>query len=141
MAIPTPVCRLANTCGIREKRQNRAITASSVLFVGKGFVKISIKAAGVWYQVETYVNIGSQSRCDLCCGLGHIANKCGSQPTCGYMSSHHQTIDHKCNVVACAMKQGLLYRHILEMCPNCRGNDITFSNRCVKRTDSAKATW
>ena len=124
--IPTQVRSLANPRTIRERRQNREIAASSVVFVVKGskvaqsLVKTGIKAAGVWYQVETYTSEGPDSRCDLCCGWGHIENKCGSKPKCGYCSGHHRTNNHKCNVVGRTAKQESLCGHTLEKWPNCK---------------------
>jgi len=143
--IPTQVRWLANPRIIRERRQNGEIAASSVVFVVKEskaarrLVKNGIKAAGVWYRVETYTNAGPNSRCELCCGWGHIENTCGNKPTCGYCSGHHRTGDHKCNVVGCTAKQGSLCSHTLEKCPNCKGNHIVFSNRCAKKTEAARA--
>jgi len=145
VTIPTQERWLANPCAIRERRQNGEIAASSVVFVlkgskvAKGLVKKGIKAAGVWYQVEVYTNAGPDSRCELRCGWGHIENKCGSKPTSGYCSGHHWTSNHKCNVVGCTAKQGSLCGHMLEKCPNCKGNHIAFSNGFVKKTEAAKA--
>jgi len=145
IVISTQVRWLANPRTIRERRQNGEIAASSVVFVVKGsrvaqsLVKKGIKAAGVWYRVETYTNEGPDSRCELCCGWGHIENKCGSEPKCGYCSGHHRTSDHKCNVVGCTAKQGSLCGHTLEKCPNCKGNHIAFSSRCVKKTEATEA--
>jgi len=73
------------------------------------------------------------------CGWGHIENKCGSKPKCGSCSGHHQTSDHKCNVVGCIAKQGSLCGHTLETCPNCKGNHIAFSSRCVKKREATEA--
>jgi hypothetical protein len=145
IAIPTQVRWLANPRTIRERRQNGEIAASSVVFVVKGskaaqkLIKKGIKAAGVWYRVEAFTNAGPDSRCELCCGWGHIESKCGSKPKCGYCSGNHRTSDHKCNVVGCMAKQGSLCGHTLEKCPNCKGNHIAFSSRCAKKTEAAKA--
>ena len=86
-----------------------------------------------------YTNEGPDSRCELCCGWGHIENKCGSKPKCGYCSGHHQTSDHKSNVVGCTAKLGSLCGHTLEKCPNCNGNHIAFSSRCVKKPEATEA--
>jgi len=64
---------------------------------------------------------------------------CSSKPKCGYCSGHHRTSDHKCNVVGCIAKQGSLCGHTLEKCPNCKGNHIAFSSRCVKKREATKA--
>jgi len=39
------------------------------------------------------MNKGPDSRCELCCGWGHIENMFGSKPKCGYCSGHHQARD------------------------------------------------
>jgi hypothetical protein len=103
-----------------------------------GSIKQGIKASGVWYRVEAFMNAGPDSRCQLCCGWGHLENKCGSKPKCGYCSGNHRKSDHKCNVVWCMAKHGSLCGHMLEECPNCKGNDIAFSSRCVKKSEGAK---
>jgi len=145
IAIPTQVRWLANPRTIRERRQNGEIAASSVIFVVKGCrlaqssVKKGIKTVGVWYRVEAFTNAGPDIRCELCCGWGHIENKCGNKPKCGYCSGNHRTSDHECNVVGCMAKQGSLCGHTLENCPNCKGNHIAFSRRCAKKSEAAKA--
>jgi len=142
---PTQVLWLVNPRTIRERRQNVEIAASLLVFVVKGnkmpqtVVKKGIKAAGVWYRVETYTNEGPDSRCEPCRRWGHIENKCGSMPKCGYCSGHHRTSDHKCNVVGFIPKKGSLCGHTLEKCPNCRGNDIALSSRCVKKREATEA--
>jgi len=86
IVIPAQVRWLANPHTIGERRQNGEIAASSAVFVIKrsrvalSLVKTGIKEVGVWYRVETYMNEGPDSRCELCCGWGHIKNKCGSKP-------------------------------------------------------------
>ena len=131
--IPTQVWRLANPCTIRERRQIGEITASSGVFVVKGrkviqpLVKNSIKVVGVWYKVETFMYQEPDSKFDLCCGWGHLENECGRKPKFDYCSGHHQTSDHKCNVVRCTANQGSLCGHVLEKCPNCIRNHFEFS--------------
>jgi len=110
MVIPSQVWWLANPQTIRERRENGEISASSVVIVVKrikvaqSLVNKTIKVAGVWSRVETYTSKGPDSKYVLCCGWGHIENKCGSKPKCGYCSGHHRTNDHKCNVVGCSAK-------------------------------------
>jgi hypothetical protein len=77
---------------MRERRENREIAASSVLFIVQGsqvapsLVKNIIKEVGVRYRVETYTHPGADIWCVLCCGWGDIENMCGSKPKCGYWS-------------------------------------------------------
>jgi hypothetical protein len=140
IVIPTQVRWLVNPRTSRERRQNGEIAASALVFVVNGsrvaqsLVKNGITAAGVWYRVETCRKEVPDSRLELCWGWGHIENKCSSKPKCGYSSVHHQTGDHKCNVVGCTAKQGSLCRHTLEMCPNCKGSHIAYSSRCANKT-------
>jgi len=86
------------------------------------------------------MNTGPDRRCELCCGWGHIESKCGSKPLYSYFSGHYWTSYHKCNLVGCRAKQESLCGHTLEKCPNCGGNHIKFSSRCVKKTEGANAT-
>jgi hypothetical protein len=79
----------------------------------RSVTKAITEAEGL-YQVETYTPEGPESRCDLCCGWGHIENQCGSKPKYCYYSGHHRNCDHNCNVVGCAAKQGSLGGHIVE---------------------------
>jgi len=101
----TQVRQLTNAHSIQERRPNRGIAASCVVFVVKGHnvpqssVKKGIKATGVWYQVKTYPNAGPDSKCELCRGWGLIENMCANKPKRGYIPCHHRTSDHKCNVV------------------------------------------
>jgi len=86
IAISTQVRWLANHQNIRERRQNGEIAMSSVVFVVMGsrlaqsLIQKGIKAAGVWYRVEAFTNAAPNTRCELCCGRGHIENKCRSKP-------------------------------------------------------------
>jgi len=147
IAIPTQVRWRVNPHTIRERRQNGEIASSLVVFVrtasrlAQSLIKKGIKAAGVWYHIEAFTNACPDSRCELCCGWGHIENKCGNKTKCGYCSGNHWTSDHKCNLVGCMVKRGLLCGHTLEKCPNSKGNHIAFSSRCAKKSEAAKAAW
>jgi hypothetical protein len=104
-------------------------------------VKKGIMAAGVWHQVEMYTIVGTDRGCKLCSRWGHLENKCGNKPTCCYCSCHHHTGDPKCNVVGCTVNPGSVCGHMLEKCPNCKGNPIVFSNICAKKTKATRAAW
>jgi len=81
---------------------------------------------------------GPDRRCKLYCEWGHIKNKCGSKPRCGYCSGHHQRSDHKSNVMGYTAKQGSLCGHTVEKCPNCKEIHIVLSSRCVKKTEATE---
>ena len=116
-----------------------------VVFVVKGsrlvksLVEKGIKGAGLWYQVEAFMNADPDSRCELCCQWGHTDIQCSNKPRCGYCSGNHHTSDHKCNVVGCMAKQGSLCGHRLEKYPNGKGNHIALSSRCAKKSAAAHA--
>jgi hypothetical protein len=67
---PTHVQWLAHPCTIRVGRQNGENSASSVVFVVMGskvaqnLFKKGIEAAGVWYRVKAYTNLGPDIRCE-----------------------------------------------------------------------------
>jgi hypothetical protein len=130
---------------MRERRQTGAIATSSVVFVvmgsmvTQGVAKKDIKAAAVLYQVQTYTNEERDSRCELCCGWGHIENKSSSKPRCAYCSGHDRKSDHKCNMVGFTAEQGSLEGRMLEKCPKCKRNYIGFSSRCVMKRTAAEA--
>jgi len=83
IAIPTQVRWLANCLTIRERRRKGDMAASSIIFGVKkskteqSLVKKGIEVAGEWYQIEMYTNMRPYSRCELCCGWGHIEIECG----------------------------------------------------------------
>jgi hypothetical protein len=135
---------LVNPRTIRDRSQNGEIAERSVVFIVMGckmaqsIVKKGIKVAGVWYRIEKYRNERPDSRGELCSRWGQIENMCGSMPRCDYCSGHHQTSEHKCNVVGCTAKHGSIWGHTLDMCPICRGNHIAFSSRCVKKREATK---
>lgn len=67
IVIPTQVRWLVNPCTIRDSRLKGEIAKSSVDFVanmswvGRGYFKKGIVAAGVWNRVETCMNEGPDS--------------------------------------------------------------------------------
>jgi hypothetical protein len=83
IAIPTQVRWRANPRTIRQRSQNGEIAGSLVVFVVIGsrlahsLIKKGIKAAELLYHVVAFTNAGRDSRCELCCRLAHIENKCG----------------------------------------------------------------
>jgi len=100
--------------------------------VGKGVI-----AAGVRYKVEPYTNAGPDILSALCCGWGHIQNKCSHhQPKCRCCAGPHRLSEHKCNMVGCALKQGALCSHTQVRCPNRTGNHLAFKGKCAKTIEA-----
>jgi hypothetical protein len=74
VVIPIQVRWLASLHNIWEKLH----------MVVQGVAKEGFKAAGVWYQVEQFRNVGPDSTCVHSCGWGHTERKWRCKPTCGY---------------------------------------------------------
>ena len=97
-----------------QKKKAEGKKASSVVFAVKGskiaekVLKGGLRAAGVKYDVEKFMNAGPDSFCGVCSRWGHVDSKCGSlmMPACMLCAGRHLTNDHKCNVVGCTANAG-----------------------------------
>ena len=90
-----------------QKKKVEGKKASSVVYAVKGSkmaekgLKGGLRAAGMKYDVEKFINAGLDSFCRVCSRWGHVDAKCGSlkMPECMLCAGRHLTKDHKCNVV------------------------------------------
>jgi len=129
-----------------QKKKVEGKKASSVVFAVKGskmaekVLKGGLRAAGVKYDVEKFVNAGPDSFCGVCSRWGHVDVKCGSlkMPACMLCARRHLTKDHKCNVVGCKANAGQNCAHNVDRCVNCKGNHIAKANCCVKKQEAIK---
>jgi len=129
-----------------QKKKVEGKKASSVVFAVKGskmaekVLKGGLRAAGVKYDVEKFVNAGPDSFCGVCSRWGHVDAKCGSlkMPACMLCAGRHLTKDHKCNVVGCKANAGQNCAHNVDKCVNCKGNHIAKANCCVKKQEAIK---
>jgi len=129
-----------------QKKKAEGKKASSVVFAVKGskmaekVLKGGLRAAGVKYDVEKFVNAGPDSFCGVCSRWGHVDVKCGSlkMPACMLCVGRHLTKDHKCNVVGCKANAGQNCTHNVDKCVNCKGNHIAKANCCVKKQEAIK---
>jgi len=129
-----------------QKKKVEGKKASSVVFAVKGskmaekVLKGGLRAAGVKYDVEKFVNAGPDSFCGVCSRWGHVDVKCGSlkMPACMLCAGRHLTKDHKCNVVGCKANAGQNCAHNVDKCVNCKGNHIAKANCCVKKQEAIK---
>jgi len=128
------------------KKKAEGKKASSVVFAVKGskmaekVLKGGLRAAGMKYDVEKFVNAGPDSFCGVCSRWGHVDAKCGSlkMAACMLCAGRHLTRDHKCNVVGCKVNAGQNCAHNVDKCVNCKGNHIAKANCCVKKQDAIK---
>jgi len=129
-----------------QKKKAEGKKASSVVFAVKGskmaekVLKGGLRAAGVKYDVEKFVNAGQDSFCGVCSRWGHVDAKCGflKMPACMLCAGRHLTKDHKCNVVGCKANAGQNSTHNVDKCVNCKGNHIAKANCCVKKQEAIK---
>jgi len=129
-----------------QKKKAEGKKASSVVFAVKGskmaenVLKGGLRAAGVKYDVEKFMNAGADSFCGVCSGWGHVEAKCGAlrMPACMLCAGRHLTKDHKCNVVGCKANAGQNCTHNVDKCVNCKGNHIAKANCCVKKQEAIK---
>jgi hypothetical protein len=144
LEIPTRIYWLGSPTRIKERFNNGEIVASSVVFAVRGhaeiqkLMRVGIKAAGMRYEVETFLSAGPDSMCAICSRWGHIENKCqfSKLPRCMYCAGPHLTSQHKCNVVGCKAGEGKLCHHTTEKCCNCKGSHIARSGRCKAKTEA-----
>jgi len=129
-----------------QKKKTEGKKASSVVFAVKGskmaekVLKGGLRAAGVKYDVEKFMNAGPDSFCGVCSRWGHVDSKCGSlkMPACMLCAGRHLTKDHKCNIVGCKANAGQNCTHNVDKCVNCKGNHIVKANCCVKKQEAIK---
>jgi len=129
-----------------QKKKAEGKKASTVVFAVKGskmaenVLKGGLRAAGVKYDVEKFMNAGPDSFCGVCSRWGHVETKCGSlkMPGCMLCAGRHLTKDHKCNVVGCKANAGQNCTHNVDKCVNCKGNHIAKANCCVKKQEAIK---
>jgi len=129
-----------------QKKKAEGKKASSVVFAVKGskmaqeVLKGGLRAAGMKYDVEKFVNAGPDLFCGVCSRWGHVDAKCGSlkMPACMLCAGRHLTKDHKCNVVGCKANAGQNCAHNVDKCVNCKGDHIAKANCCVKKQEAIK---
>jgi len=129
-----------------QKKKAEGKKASSVVFAVKGskmaekVLKGGLRAAGMKFDVEKFINAGPDSFCGVCSRWGHVEAKCGSlkMPACMLCAGRHLTKDHKCNVVGCKANAGQNCAHNVDKCVNCKGNHIAKANCCVKKQEAIK---
>jgi len=129
-----------------QKKKAEGKKASTVVFAVKGskmaekVLKGGLRAAGVKYDVEKFMNARPDSFCRTCSRWGHVEAKCGSlrMPACMLCAGRHLMKDHKCNVVGCKVNAGQNCTHNVDKCVNCKGNHIAKANCCVKKQEAIK---
>jgi len=129
-----------------QKKKPEGKKPSTVVLAVKGskmaekVIKGGLRAAGVKYDVEKFMNAGPDSFCGVCSRWGHVEMKCGSlkRLACMLCAGRHLAKDHKCNVVGCKANAGQNCTHNVDKCVNCKGNRIAKAKCCVKKHEAIK---
>jgi len=129
-----------------QKKKVERKKASTVVFAVKSsklaekVLKAGLRAAGVKYHVEKFMNAGPDSFCGVCSRWGHVEAKCGflGMPTCMLCAGKHLTKDHKCNVVGCKANAVQNCTQNVDKCVNCKGSHTAKANCCVKKQEAIK---
>jgi len=127
-----------------QKEMMEGRKASMVVFAVKGskmaekVLKGGLRAAGVKYDVEKFINARPDSLCGVRSRWGHVEAKSGSlkMPACMLCAGRHLSTDHKCNVVGCKANARQNCTHNVEKCVKCKGNHIAKANCCVKKQEA-----
>ena len=102
-----------------------------------------VRFGGSRHPTSPYQEVGRDSVCTRCCGIGHRAYRaCGSRPPrCTVCGGPHEARDHACNVVDCRALAGHPYSHTPSKCANCGGSHQADSPRCPKIREANRRAY
>jgi hypothetical protein len=100
--------------------------------VAARIIKEGIRAGGIKYRVERYIETGPDTLCRICARWGHADHLCTTttQPRCVFCAGGHATEEHKCLFAGCEAVKGSNCKHTKEKCVNCKGAHIASSYKC-----------
>jgi len=129
----------------RELRESTLKGSTIVITVGswEEAHKISadgIRFGGTRYKVEPYWELGPDTICPRCCGIGHRSFRaCGDRPSlCFICAGPHEGLDHACKVTTCHVKPGRHCHHMPAKCGNCGGSHLATARSCPKQKEARK---
>jgi hypothetical protein len=93
-----------------------------------------IRFGGTRYKTELFWELGADTVCPRCCGIGHKNFRaCGDRPPCCYVCADaHEGSEHTCKVVSCTAKPGTACQHAPAKCANCGGPHPATAGTCPK---------
>lgn len=114
---------LRNPQEINGKGSTIVITVGSHEALRKILVN-GIRFGGVRYRTERFWELGADTICPRCCGIGHKSFRaCGDRPVCCFIcAGAHEGSEHICKVVNCSARQGTACQHTPAKCGNCGGS-------------------
>lgn len=102
-----------------------------------------IRFGGNMHPVTPYYDVGKDSVCTRCCGIGHRAYRaCGTRPElCLVCAGPHEARDHACNVLDCTSKTGHPCLHTPTKCGNCGRGHQADSPSCPKLREIRRRSY
>jgi hypothetical protein len=99
-----------------------------------------IRFGGNRHPTSPYHEVGKDSVCTRCCGIGHRSYRaCGTRPPlCTVCAGPHEAREHACNVVDCRAPTGHPCSHAPTKCGNCGGNHQAESAACPKLREARR---
>ena len=133
MRDPTWIKPLATIQATGQRASTIVITVGS-LEDARSLLPRGIRFGGNRHEVTPYYDVGKDSVCTRCCGIGHRAYRaCGSRPElCLVCAGPHEAQNHACNVQGCTAKPCHPCPHAPTKCANCGGKHQADSPSCPK---------
>jgi hypothetical protein len=99
-----------------------------------------IRFGGTRYRTELFWELGADTVCPRCCGIGHKNFRaCGDRPPrCFICAEAHEGSEHACKVVNCSAKPGTPCQHSPAKCGNCGGPHPATAGTCPKVRDARR---
>jgi hypothetical protein len=93
-----------------------------------------LRFGGRRFTTEHFWQLGVDSVCPRCCGIGHASYKaCGSRPPqCYICAGDHEGTEHACKVTTCQAKAGTACIHLPAKCGNCGGDHPATARLCPR---------
>jgi hypothetical protein len=128
--------------GSEKKGSSIVITVGSLEEARKLLIN-GIRFGGSRYRTEHYWELGPDTVCPRCCGIGHNSFKaCGDRPPlCFICAGPHEGADHACKVIDCITKSGNACRHMPAKCGNCGGLHPATMWNCPRKREARKSLY
>lgn len=122
-----------------KKGSTIVITVGSLEEAQKNLIN-GIRFGGSRYRTEHYWELGADTVCPRCCGIGHNSFRdCGDRPPCCFIcAGAHEGAEHACKVVNCPARPGIACQHMPAKCGNCGGSHPAMAGTCPKIRDARK---
>ncbi|KAL1978960.1 hypothetical protein VTN96DRAFT_7983 [Rasamsonia emersonii] len=131
---------LRNPEEIREQKGSTIVITVGSLEEARKILINGIRFGGSRYRTEHYWDLGADTVCPRCCGIGHYSFRaCGDRPPlCFICAGPHEGADHVCKVVNCTTKPGTAGQHMPAKCGNCGGPHPATTGTCPKIREARK---